>query len=135
MLVANEASGDVVAIHAGWRGVVAGVVRSAVEWLGSGPLIVAVGPCIGACCFQVGTDVAEAIRRASSGTDVVVRQTGDKAFVDLRAAVRAQLQDLCGDGVRVENVEGCTMHEPLRFHSYRRDGPRSGRMLAAIAAR
>jgi copper oxidase (laccase) domain-containing protein len=45
------------------------------------------------------------------------------------------LEELRGDGVQVENVEGCTMHEPLRFHSYRRDGPRSGRMLAAIVPR
>ncbi len=54
-------------------------------------------------------------------------------YVDLRAAVRAQLAAL--GFTRIEDVPGCTKHEPERFHSFRRDGANSGRMLAAIASR
>lgn len=126
VLVADQDSGDVAAIHAGWRGVVAGVVRAGVERLGGKKMVAAIGPCIGPCCFEVGRDVAAKI-------GCVVRESGDKAWVDLRAAVEAELR-ACGV-VEVENVAGCTKHELARFHSFRRDGSSSGRMLAAIAAR
>jgi YfiH family protein len=143
ILVADETTGAVAAIHAGWRGVVAGVVSAAAGRLGgrAATLVAAIGPCIGACCFEVGADVAEAIVRASAGESpaaaerVVVRREGDKAYVDLRAAVRAQLASLGVAGDRVDDVAGCTKHEPIRFHSFRRDGASSGRMLAVIAAR
>jgi polyphenol oxidase len=134
VLVADEVSGDVAVIHAGWRGVVAGVVRSAIERLDGRKLIAAIGPCIGACCFEVGTDVAEAIARASPEANVIVQPRGDKAFADLRAAVRGQLRTLVGTCL-IEDVPGCTKHEASRFHSFRRDGANSGRMLAVIATR
>lgn len=126
VLVGNVTTGDVAAIHAGWRGTVAGVVRAGVERLGPGEKVAAIGPCIGPCCFEVGRDVGAQI-------GFVTREVGDKAYVDLRAAVRAQLLAL---GVtRVDDVPGCTKHEAERFHSFRRDGANSGRMLAAIATR
>jgi YfiH family protein len=128
VLVADPASGAVAAIHAGWRGVVGGVLGAGVELLGGRGLVAAIGPCIGACCFEVGRDVGEKL-------GFVVGETGDKAYVDLRAAVRAQLRALgLADG-SIEDVAGCTKHDPERFHSYRRDGANSGRMLAAIAPR
>jgi purine-nucleoside/S-methyl-5'-thioadenosine phosphorylase / adenosine deaminase len=128
VLVGDETSGNVAAIHAGWRGVEAGVVPAGVELLAGDRLVAAIGPCIGGCCFEVGEDVAARI-------GFVVRRQGDKAFVDLRAAVRAQLRALGVDDARIDDVPGCTKHEPDRFHSFRRDGANSGRMLAAIARR
>ena len=159
LLVADEASGAVAAVHAGWRGVVGGVVGAGMARLlapadgsraaaATGPgdgaegstvrgasLVAAIGPCIGACCFEVGADVAEAIERASGFAGVVARHAGDKAFVDLRKAVRAQLIALGVADARIDDVPGCTRHEPERFHSFRRDGKDSGRMLAAISPR
>jgi YfiH family protein len=126
VLVADPASGGVAAIHAGWRGVVGGVLRAGVELLGGRGLVAAIGPCIGACCFEVGRDVAGKL-------GFVVREEGDKAYVDLRAAVRAQLRALGLADAAIEDVAGCTRHEGERFHSFRRDGANSGRMLAAIA--
>jgi len=128
VLVASTETGGVAAIHAGWRGVVAGVVPAGVELLGRGALLAAIGPCIGACCFEVGADVGERI-------GFVTRRAGDKAYVDLRAAVRAQLRALGLADEAIDDVPGCTKHEPDRFHSFRRDGANSGRMLAAIATR
>jgi YfiH family protein len=129
ILVGDEVSGDAAAIHAGWRGVVAGVVPAAIAALAarrSDRLVAAIGPCIGPCCFEVGRDVAERI-------GFVAREAGEKAYVDLRAAVRAQLVSAGLQTERIEDVPGCTKHEPRRFHSFRRDGADSGRMLAAIA--
>jgi purine-nucleoside/S-methyl-5'-thioadenosine phosphorylase / adenosine deaminase len=147
LLLADPQSGDVAAVHAGWRGVVAGVVPAAVEALAGVRLVAAIGPCIGPCCFEVGRDVAGAIARACDpptqrGRDrdvatlrVVVWESGNKAYVDLRAAVRAQLLALGVDEAHIDEVPGCTKHDAARFHSYRRDGADSGRMLAAIATR
>jgi YfiH family protein len=137
VLVADRASGSVAAIHAGWRGVVGGVIRAGVELLeegevverlARGEVVAAIGPCIGACCFEVGRDVAAQI-------GFVVRREGDKAYVDLRAAVRSQLRALGLPDACIDDVPGCTRHEPERFHSYRRDGAHSGRMLAAVVSR
>ena len=142
VLVGDPATGDVAAIHAGWRGVVGGVVPAALEALRLGMTrdapaswVAAIGPCIGPCCFEVGSDVAEAIAGAAHATRVVTAEQGDKAYVDLRAAVRAQLVAFGLASARVEDVPGCTKHEPERFHSFRRDGANAGRMLSAIAPR
>jgi copper oxidase (laccase) domain-containing protein len=66
---------------------------------------------------------------------VIARSVGEKAYVDLRRAIRAQLRSLGFEDACIEDVAGCTKHEAERFHSFRRDGPNSGRMLAAIANR
>lgn len=154
VLLADEVTGDVAAVHAGWRGVTRGVVPAGVARLvGRGDtrrLVAAIGPCIGPCCFEVGADVAAtieaAVRRcggvaqngragiAPKGARVIASERGDKAYVDLRAAVRAQLIAAGLDDARVDDVGGCTKHEVARFHSFRRDGANSGRMLACIAA-
>jgi YfiH family protein len=133
LLVGDEDSGDVAAIHAGWRGIVAGVVRAGVELLGGRNLVAAIGPCIGPCCFEVGLDVAEEIARASDAEHGALSQRGGKAYADLRSAVRAQLRALGVADDRIEDVPGCTKHDAVRFHSFRRDGRESGRMLSAIA--
>jgi YfiH family protein len=146
VLLADEVTGDVAAVHAGWRGVTRGVVRAGVARLvergDPRRLVAAIGPCIGPCCFEVGADVAAtiaaALRRcggiAQNGARVIASERGDKAYVDLRAAVRAQLVAAGLDDARVDDVGGCTKHEAARFHSFRRDGANSGRMLACIAA-
>lgn len=132
VLLADPASGRVAAVHAGWRGVVRGVVRAAVRALSPGArAIAAIGPGIGPCCFEVGPDVAETIAASAHGRPVVL--AGERPRVDLPAAVLAQLAAAGIDLVDV--IPGCTMCEPARFYSFRRDGKRSGRMLSAIAAR
>jgi polyphenol oxidase len=135
LLVADEASGAVAAIHAGWRGLVAGVVRAGVDLLGGQKLVAAIGPCIGPCCFEVGDDVAERIASVSNGASVIASRAEDKAHADLRVAVRAQLRAWGVADDRIDDVPGCTKHDAARFHSFRRDGAKSGRMLSAIATR
>ncbi|MDO9022079.1 MAG: peptidoglycan editing factor PgeF [Deltaproteobacteria bacterium] len=133
VLLAAPGRGVVAAVHAGWRGVTQRVIAAAVEAMGvrGDELIAAVGPCIGPCCFEVGDEVAAEIAGASSEA-VVARPGEGRPRVDLRAAVAAQL---VGVGARaVEHVGGCTRCEGGRYHSYRRDGKASGRMLAAIVA-
>jgi len=97
-------------IHAGWRGVAAGIVGEALRLMEEegGPVSAAViGPHIGSCCYEVGSDVIEAVGGFAAST------TRGGLSVDLSGAVRAQLP-----GVDVTDIDECTMHEG-RFHSYR----------------
>jgi YfiH family protein len=141
ILLAATDTGKVAAVHAGWRGVEARILEAALAALrdlsdvsgladlaslSSSTIVAAVGPSIGPCCFEVGNDVADRL-------GFVVRREGDKSFVDLRAAVRAQLN--AAGVLDVEDVPGCTRCEPTRFHSYRRDGDASGRLVGVIVAR
>jgi YfiH family protein len=132
----------VAAIHAGWRGTVRGVVEAGVRALlgaGSGrpeQLRAAIFPHIRACCFEVGEDVAQELLDATPGGDLaVIDRSRAKPHVDLAAIVSAKLHALGLERGHVEQVEGCTRCEPQRFFSYRRDGKRSGRHLAAIVSR
>lgn len=141
VLLADPSSGRVAAVHAGWRGVECGVVEGAVRHMKGdvARFAAAIGPSIGPCCFEVGGDVAERIA-AVSGEAVIARRVADKAFVDLRAAVRIQLRALGLLDEAIEDVpgtgpEGCTRCDAARFYSYRRDGDASGRLVGVIAAR
>jgi YfiH family protein len=137
VLVGALETGSVAAIHAGWRGVVQGVIPAALEELGRDGrtrFVAAIGPCIGPCCFEVGDDVAAQIESASEGAAVVARRLGAKCYVDLRRAVRAQLVRGGLADEDVDDVAGCTRCDASRFFSFRRDGADAGRHLGVIAA-
>ncbi len=140
ILLADTRSGAVAAVHAGWKGVVAGVVPGSVAALlratGSEPrdLLCAVGPHIGVDAFEVGLEVAEALRRAVPGVSVVVPRE-PRPHVDLGQAVLAQLTQAGLAHDHVEFVGGCTFLDATRYYSYRRDGGATGRHLAVIQAR
>lgn len=138
------ASGDgraVMAVHAGWRGMAAGIVQTAAARLvelagGADGLIAAIGPCISAEHFEVGEEVAAAfddvlVHRDSHGTAADARP-----HVDLRAAAIAQLH---AAGVKaIDTTDRCTYRDEAEFYSHRRDvthrgQPDTGRMAAVIA--
>ena len=119
----------VAAVHAGWRGLVAGVLPAASAALAdSGALRAWIGPAIGACCYEVGDDVAREVVGASHA-DVAQLGPRGKPHLDLAAAARWQLE---ASGIRdVELLVSCTYCDP-RWWSYRRDGAAAGRNLAFI---
>ncbi|MFM1822735.1 MAG: hypothetical protein RI967_1001, partial [Planctomycetota bacterium] len=97
VLLADPRTGSVAAVHAGWRGVVAGIVARAVEALraaGARPedLVAAVGPCISARHFEIGPEVADALALANLASCVRTPGVhGPRHHADLVEAVRAQL--------------------------------------------
>lgn len=108
-----EGSRSVAVVHAGWRGVVAGVTAAAIDAMrtsGDVPQRAAIGPAIGPCCYEVGSEVADRLAPFAAST------TWGTTSVDLPAAVAAQL-----GGIDVWSSGLCTHHDE-RFHSYRRDG-------------
>jgi YfiH family protein len=119
------------AAHAGWRGTVAGVAKNVIDRmaeLGAKPerIRVALGPSIGPCCFEVGPEVVAEFRGAFGELPGLVVAGPKKDHVDLRVAMRAQLEHA---GVRAEHIDSappCTRCEADRFFSYRRDGKEGG---------
>lgn len=140
VLLCEPSSGAVAAIHAGWRGVVAGVVEAGLEQLlrtsGSGAdgVVAAIFPHIGRCCFEVGQDVAQALLDVSPNA-AVIDETRDRPHADLHGVVRGKLIARGVAAARIDSVPGCTRCEAQSFFSFRRDGARSGRHVAAIVAR
>jgi len=137
------ASGDgkmVAAVHAGWRGVVAGVAPAAVaalnERLGRGSeIFAAIGPSIGPGHFEVGIEVVEEFRRVLGTAAPAQLKCGGKAHVDLRAAIAMQLRESGVDAGHIDSTDRCTFRDEDEFFSHRRQRSVSGRMAAIIACR
>lgn len=121
------------ACHAGWRGAVAGVVGHTVQAmvdLGADPALIRayIGPCISGRSFEVGEEVA------AEFPDAVVRRPAGapRPFVDLPAAILADLMKAGLAPGHVESSGRCTMEEPNVFFSHRASGGRTGRMMGLI---
>ncbi|MEA2277484.1 MAG: purine-nucleoside/S-methyl-5-thioadenosine phosphorylase / adenosine deaminase [Solirubrobacteraceae bacterium] len=117
--VALVAPGAVAMVHAGWRGLAAGALEAGVEAVGPGPVVAAIGPGIGPCCYEVGNDV-----RSVFGTS--------GRTLDLKAIARDRLR---AAGVQeIHDCDLCTSCDPERFFSHRRDRGVTGRQ-AGVAWR
>jgi YfiH family protein len=136
VLIADPPSGQVAAVHAGWRGAVAGVVTVAIEALAHDPsgLIVAIGPHIRVGAFEIGEDVAAEMERAA-GSGAVVDRTHAKPHGDLVALIHHQLRLAGVADDAIDDVGGCTWSDAAHFFSHRRDHGQTGRHLSAIVAR
>lgn len=141
VLVADPQTGCVAAVHAGWRGVVAGIVPAAIDALrarGVDPAscVAAIGPCISAAHFEIGPEVADALSAADLTACVAAPGIlGPKHHADLALGVRLQLERAGLARDRIDADPPCTFADRARFHSFRRDGARSGRLAAIIAPR
>jgi YfiH family protein len=160
ILLADLKRRAVAAVHAGWRGTLQRIVAKAIGKMqmqfGTKPadLLAAIGPSIGGCCYEVGTEVASEFRsqfaNASEWFDEF--RTGDEpnplqwlnmappghqpppksVLLDLRKANRAQLLDA---GLRAQNIivsDLCTACRRDLFFSYRKEAGTTGRLLSAI---
>lgn len=140
VLVATADGRAVAAVHAGWKGAVAGVVPAAVAALcrvagaTAADLVAAVGPCIGPAAFEVGPEVIDAFDGAF-GTGVVARRDrGDGGgHVDLAAACGRQLRAAGVPAAAIDVAGLCTVADAGDFFSHRRDHGRTGRMAAVVA--
>lgn len=135
VLIVDPIRRQVAAAHAGWRGTVAGVTRSAARAMldaGSNPadLLVALGPSIGPCCYEVGPEVETAF--GPRGAPFFVKGAAERKHLDVAAANRAQLAELGIASSRIDSVSHCTKCREDLFFSYRRDGGQAGRMISVV---
>jgi YfiH family protein len=152
ILMADRRTGAVAAVHAGWRGTAAGVTRAALQAMarefGTRPpdVIAAIGPTIGACCYEVGTELVDAFAAAGHERYLIDRwftsrpprkETPQRSplHLDVAGANRDQLV-LAGVPDAQIHVAGiCTaMHLDL-FTSYRAEKERATRVAGAIRRR
>ena len=129
ILLVDEQHRAIAAVHAGWRGTVAGIARRAAdamrECFGTEPreLQAALGPAIGECCYEVGPEVSCHFGKQG------------RAHVDLAQANRRQLLESGVSPERIYDAGLCTMCRPDEFHSYRRDKESAGRLFSFIGIR
>jgi len=134
VLLADPANQVAGAIHAGWRGLAAGVVEAGVAAMAAAgaelaATVALVGPAIGGCCYEVGPEVADALGRypAARSTTRTGRLAVETAITARQALERAGIAP-----GHVTVAGECTHHLPERFFSYRRDGL-TGRQAGLIA--
>ena len=109
--IAVAGPGGVAMLHCGWRGLAAGIVARGAESVGA--THAAIGPGIGPCCYEVGSDVLGAF--ADLGDGVATGRMLDLSEVARRQLVRAGVES-------IESVDLCTRCEQDLFFSHRRDG-------------
>jgi polyphenol oxidase len=141
VLVADPVTRVIAAIHAGWKGILARIVEKTIAGMrhsfgvAASDLIVAIGPGIRSCCFEVDRAVVDLFEKTCC-TESMAKPHPDhdgKWLLDLRAALDVQFS---GSGINQKNifdVDACTCCNTREFFSYRGEGARAGRMMAVIA--
>ena len=124
--------------HAGWRGSALGVTRAAVLALverGSRAqdLMVALGPAIGPCCYEVGDELRDHF--GPQGQAFFQPGPRGRPHLDVRAANRGQLLEAGVPASRIHSLDDCTCCRADLYHSYRREGRGSGRMISYVGFR
>lgn len=143
IVVADARTGACAAIHAGWRGTVAGVLGETLAHLvgacGARPqdLRVAIGPSIGPCCFEVGPEVVSAVEESDPGAraEGAIMAMAPRDHVDLWVLNQRQALSFGVPPQAVEVARLCTSCDAARFFSYRRDHGKTGQMAAFISCR
>jgi YfiH family protein len=125
ILLIDEEAPVVGALHAGWRGVMANIVSAgviAMESLGARPerIRAALGPAIGACCFEVDIELARRFESEIGGAGRHVhREKRRKAFVDLKGLIRDQLTHAGLDAASITDLAICTRCSSDQYFSRR----------------
>ena len=139
VLIADMKQRAVAVVHAGWRGTCAGVTAAAVETMAelgipAADLVAAIGPSIGACCYQVDDRVRTAFLGMTPDAAAWFDEDGPGHWrLDLWAA-NADTLESAGVAV-IHQARMCTRDLAADFFSYRREGPGTGRIVAAIRLR
>jgi YfiH family protein len=140
ILLVAPAAHAVAAVHAGWRGLLAGVVEAALATLATrhgapaADVRAAIGPAIGPCCYEFGAEHLDALA-GRLGPDVIARAwrpSAPRGHLDLPAVARLALERAGVPGAAIAAVGPCTAHHPDELHSYRRDGAHAGRQLSYV---
>jgi YfiH family protein len=143
VLAASRCGSAVASIHAGWRGLACGVVQVGLTALRAAapagtPLRAVIGPHIGPCCYEIDAPVGDALHPRFG--DVLERSMRPSRpghhWLDLGRLVRRELESCGLDADSIGSLpRSCTHCDEARFHSYRRDGRRAGRLVHYVAAR
>jgi len=139
VLIYDRRRRAVAAVHAGWRGAVAGIVPKTINLLverfqvAPEELRVSIGPSAGPCCYEVDEPVLNELRRQMPEWESMVQDAaGGRARLDLKKLVRRQVERVGMAPVHVTAVNLCTICHDDLFYSYRREGRVNGAMVSGI---
>ena len=138
LLCVAPAARAVMALHAGWRGTLAGIVEAGValaqQHFGVAPDAwqVALGPSIGGCCYEVDADIGRDLVNRWGAMPDAWQPAGSHGQLDLRAANRHILMTRGVPARQIEQIGPCTSCASAEFFSHRRSGGRAGRQLSVI---
>jgi hypothetical protein len=125
------------AVHAGWKGTAGQILKNTIKTMqdrfnsSTEDILIAMGPSIRQCCYEVGEDVKTAIQDVT-GDGQYYRRHGDKFFIDLSLVNKIQALSI---GILPQNIwysEECTCCRPERFYSYRYSKGTRGRQIGLI---
>jgi len=130
VLLCSPDGTKIAAIHAGWRGLLAGIISNTVKAMHTPDIMAWLGPAIGPECFEVGAEVKTAfVNKSSTFSDAFKLHHTDKFLADIYQLARIELASL---GItQVYGGQFCTVTDQQRFYSFRRDGE-TGRMATLI---
>ncbi len=130
LLICAVDGSQVAAIHAGWRGLLAGVIGNTASVFGQRDLMVWLGPAIGPDCFEIGSEVRDAfMKKSAESANAFKPGKSGKWLADIYQLARNELSHL---GItRIYGGSLCTVTDPDRFFSYRRETT-TGRMATLI---
>jgi YfiH family protein len=127
------------AVHAGWRGTLAGIAEKTVRLFKShynvdaDDLEAALGPSIGVCCYEVKDDVADPLmKKWGPLTTPSVAVRDGKTFINLSRLNRDILREAGVPGKQLYQVGPCTACSPADFFSYRRERSETGRQISVV---
>ena len=129
----SKKDGSMVGIaHAGWRGMISGVVENLIESFdcNGAELVVHLGPAISSNCFEVGEEIKDLYLSKNNNFKRSFSFNNNKYYLDLYEAVKVILEDF--QVVSISGGDRCTFLESEHYFSYRRDGDISGRMAHLI---
>ena len=145
VLLGDAKTGACAAVHAGWRGTLAEIVKRALATLReefgteASDVRAALGPAALGCCYEVGADVIDPFRAKFKDADSLFKPTGEgRALIDLHEANRRQLIEAGVAPERVYALPLCTMCRTDLFFSYRQDRKlygRTGRLMSVVGTR
>jgi purine-nucleoside/S-methyl-5'-thioadenosine phosphorylase / adenosine deaminase len=141
ILLVDPTAGAIAGVHAGWRGTLARILSKSVQTMereldcDPARLMVAIGPGIRRCCFEIGPEVVEAFEREFPGAQLAEPHPANpgRSLLDLRRAVDVQFAEVGIPQSQVFDLGLCTRCRVDEFFSYRGEGPKSGRLMAVIS--
>lgn len=138
VLLYDKVTHAIAAIHAGWRGMVDGVIEETIgameDAYDTDPvnLIAAVGPCIGPCCFEVDMDVVERFKSEFGEGVIIPGKQGNKSKIDLSMCARDALSGCGLDDCNIDISNECTKCKEDLYYSHRRMGDQRGTLAGII---
>jgi len=130
IFISNQYGTQVGVVHAGWKGVLNGVIESTIAKFSDTNLLAHFGPAISQAAFTVGDEIYQQFAGKDAQLKDAFIKKSDKHQLDIYQAARIILKDL-----GVESITGgdeCTFAQKSEYFSYRRDGFKSGRMAHLI---